>query len=69
MYLMDKAENLLSRMKWYDLSLLKGSVLFFTLFLVGIWDAFRELVLSISPYWYLAAFIIFSIPLFKKMFF
>jgi hypothetical protein len=69
MRLMDKAENLLSRMKWYDLSLLKGSVFFFTLFLVGIWGAFRELVLSISPYWYLAVFVVISVPLFKKMFF
>lgn len=59
----------LKEMKWYDLGLLKFSVLFFTLFFVGIWDGFREAVLSISPYWYLGLFIVVSIPLLKKMYF
>ena len=67
MGLMDMAENLISKMKWYDLSLLKGGVFFSTLFLVGIWPAFREIALSISPYWYLAGFVIVSIPLLNSI--
>lgn len=40
----------ISKMRWYDVSLIKLSVLSFALFIVSIWDAFRNLVLSISPY-------------------
>jgi hypothetical protein len=55
------------RMKWYDYSLLKLDVLFFTLFLVVVWPWFRNLVFSIAWYWYLALAVILMIPLCMKM--
>jgi len=51
-----------------DFSYLKLSVMFATLFLVGVWDWFRSLVLSINPWIFAVVAIIFSIPLLKKMF-
>jgi len=36
------------KMKWYDISLIKGSTLFATLFLVTAWPGFRDFVLSVS---------------------
>ena len=61
-------ENLRKKMKWYDFSLLKLSVFFFTLFLVSVWPAFRRLVLGVDWYWWLVLGIIVAIPLWKKMF-
>jgi len=55
-------------MKWYDVSFLKASVFFFTIFLLVAWEDFRNIVLGIQWYWPLALAIIFSIPLLKKMF-
>ncbi len=55
-------------LKWYEISLLKLSVLFFTLFLVVVWPGFRNLVLSIDWYWYLIIGIILAIPVVKKLF-
>ncbi len=62
------AKNFSKNLKWYDLSLLKLCVFFFTLFLVAVWPAFRNLVLSIAWYWFLIIGVILAIPLLKKMF-
>jgi hypothetical protein len=62
------SKKLTKKMKWYDFSLLKGATFFFTLFLITVWDAFRNLVLSFDWYWYLIIAILLSIPIFKKMF-
>jgi hypothetical protein len=62
-------EAYVKKMKWYDVSLVKLTVLFGTLFLVTAWAEFRNLVLGFEWYWYLALTIIFAIPIFKKMFF
>jgi len=68
--ILDKIVKKLSKkIKWYDFSLLKLTVFFFTLFLISVWSGFRNLVLSISWYWYLIIAVILAIPLFKKMFF
>ncbi|MBT4577168.1 hypothetical protein HOM13_01890 [Candidatus Woesearchaeota archaeon] len=68
MNLFKKVEKLAKKMKWYDISLLKGTVFFFTLFLVTAWAEFRNLVLGVHWTWYLMLSIIFMIPLLKKMF-
>ncbi|MDA3854711.1 MAG: hypothetical protein PF569_00525 [Candidatus Woesearchaeota archaeon] len=68
MNLFQLTEKLTKKMKWYDVSLLKLTVLFSTLALVTGWGAFRELVFKLDWYWYAVAAIILSIPIFKKMF-
>ncbi|MBR9676546.1 hypothetical protein GOV04_00200 [Candidatus Woesearchaeota archaeon] len=62
-------EDFAKKMKWYDFSLLKSSVFFFTLFLVVAWTGFRNFVLLIDWYWYLILWVLLSVPLLKKMFF
>lgn len=61
-------EKSLPKMKWYDMSLLKLSVFFFTLFLVTAWAGFRTFVLGVEWYWYFILFVIAAVPLLKKMF-
>ena len=46
------------RLNGLDIGLIKYSVVAFTLFLVTIWPGFRNLVLSINPWWFFAAFVI-----------
>ena len=62
------ANKLGKKMTVCDFSMLKLSVMFATLFLVGIWDWFRNLVLSINPWTFLVVSILLSIPLVRKMF-
>jgi hypothetical protein len=61
------AEKGAKKLKWYHLSLLKFDVVFFTLFLVTVWPALRNLILGVNWCWYLAIAIILMIPLLKKM--
>ena len=44
------AEKGIKNYKWYDVSLLKATVFFFTLFLLTVWDGFRDFVLGYE--WY-----------------
>jgi len=60
-------EKKIKKLKWYDISLLKLDVVFFTLFVLAVWPAFANLVLGIAWYWYLAVAIILAIPLLKKL--
>ena len=62
------AEKCIKKMKWYDISLIKLSVFFATLFLVTVWAGFREFVLGVEWYWYLVLMVIVIIPLLKRMF-
>jgi hypothetical protein len=64
----DRVENLGKKMKWYDFSLLKGTVFFATLCLITAWPTFKDLIFLVDWYWYLILFIVFSAPLFKKMY-
>ena len=57
------------KMKWYDVSVLKLCVFFFTLFLITAWRGFRNLVLGYEWYLYLAVAVILMLPLLKKVFF
>ena len=58
----------IKKFKWYDISMLKLDVVFFTLFLVAVWPAFRNLVLGVEWFWYLGIAVVLMIPLLKKMF-
>ena len=61
-------EKGIKNFKWYDISLIKGSVFFSTLFLITAWDYFRVLVLSFEWYWYLFLAIILGISPMMKFF-
>jgi hypothetical protein len=59
----------IKKLKWYDIPMLKLDVFFFTLFMIAIWPEFRNLVLGIEWFWYLAISVVLSVPLMKKMFY
>jgi len=61
-------EKTVKKMKWYDISLVKLTVFFATLFLITVWEVFRNFVLGFDWYWYLIITIVLMIPLLKKMF-
>ena len=61
------AEKSIKKLKWYDISILKMDVIFFTLFLITIWPAFRNIVLGVGWFWYLAIAVMLMILLLKKM--
>jgi hypothetical protein len=67
MKLLKLVEKNTKKIKWYDISLLKLDVIFFTLFLITFWPAFRNLVLGIEWFWYLAIAVVLAVPLLKKM--
>ncbi len=60
-------EKFIKKMVWYDISLLKGAVFFFTLFLVTVWPWFNTLVMKIHWGWFLVLGLAFGAPLWKKM--
>jgi len=68
MSLTEWLEKSVKKMKWYDISLVKLTVFFSTLFLITVWDGFRNFVLGFGWHWYLIIAIILMIPLLKKMF-
>lgn len=54
------------KMDFWDVPLVKLSSIAFILFLITIWPAAMNLVVSISPWWFLVAFIILGIrPIYK----
>ncbi len=61
-------KKIMNRMRWYDLSLVKITVFFITLFLITAFDGFRNFILEFGWYWYLLIAIILMILLFKRMF-
>lgn len=61
-------ESYIQKMKWYDISLIKASVLFAVLFLMTIAPAVADWLLAIAWYWYLGLFVIVMIPILKKLF-
>lgn len=66
--IIEKLTNKLTKkMKWYDFSLLKAGVFFFTLFLITACESLRNFILLFEWYWYLIISIILLIPIFKKM--
>jgi len=67
MKILKQIEKKIKKLKWYDMSLLKLDVVFFTLFVITVWPAFRNLVLGIEWFWYLAIAIVLAIPILKKL--
>ena len=61
-------EKLVKNMKWYDVSLLKGSTFFLTLFLVTLWPQFQRAVFMIPWYIHLILGLAIGLPLIIKMF-
>ena len=61
-------KKLIKKMKWYDISLIKLSTFFAALFLITVWPAFRDLVMSFEWHWYLILMIVFALPVMKKVF-
>ncbi len=68
MFIIKLADKLGRKMRWYDFSLLKLTMLFFTLFFVTVWPAFGEFALGLPWYHHLILGIIFALPICKKMF-
>jgi len=68
MNIFELGDRLSRKMKWYDFSILKAVVFFFTLFLITAWAGFRNLVMGIEWFWYLIIAAVLMIPLMKKMF-
>ena len=68
MNLIKWVEKSIKKMKWHDISLIKLSTFFATLFLITAWPAFRELVMRFDWYVYLVLTIVFAIPVMKKTF-
>ena len=66
--LLGPAKRLAKKMQWQDISFLKASVFFFTIFLLVAWGDFRNIALGIQWYWPLGLAILFSLPLWKKIF-
>lgn len=62
-------DRLIGKMKWYDISLLKLTVFFTSMFLLTAWPAFKDFFMGIEWYWHLLLSILFIAPLLKKMFF
>lgn len=59
-------EKKIKNMDCLDISLVKLSVAAFVLFLITIWPAALAWVISVNPWYFLIAFIIFGIrPLYK----
>lgn len=68
MGLFDWLDSNITKMRWYDISLIKLSVFFSTLFLLTAWSSFRDVALRIGWQWYLGLAIITMVPILKKMF-
>ena len=59
-------EEKLKRLDVTDVGLIKLSVAAVVLFLIGIWPGLLDLVLSVSPWYFLVAFVIFAVRPFYK---
>ena len=61
-------ESKVKKMKWYDISLVKLTVFFATLFLITAWTGFRDLVMTVAWFWYLLITLVLMLPIMKRMF-
>ncbi|NQV09076.1 hypothetical protein HQ529_04455 [Candidatus Woesearchaeota archaeon] len=62
-------DNILKKIKWYDIKLAQIAAMFAVLTLITLWPAFLELVLKVEWYWYLLAALVFGVRWVKIMFF
>ena len=56
------------RMDWYDIALTKWAAVFFTLFILTVWQAARDVLLSVAWYWYLIITVTIMVPLIVRVF-
>lgn len=68
MIIVELTEKLASKMKWYDFSLFKVTMMFWTLFLLTVIPGLGAWALSIEWYWYLILALVTTTPLWIKMF-
>ncbi len=54
-------------LKWYEISSLKLSVVFFTLFIITVLPMVGKFVLNVAWYWYLLIALLFAVPIIKKI--
>ena len=61
-------KKLVGKLEWYDIPLIKGAVIFATLFLLSVWPAFLEVAMGVHWGWYLGLTVLFAVPVWRKMF-
>lgn len=59
-------EEKLKRLDVTDVGLIKLSVVAAVLFLIGIWSGLMDVVMSVNPWYFLVAFVIFAARPFYK---
>jgi hypothetical protein len=69
MGLIEWIESGVSKLKWYDISLVKMSTMCSTLFLMTVWPAFANFVFSIAWYYWLILMFVFAFIPMKRWFF
>ena len=62
-------DNILKKIKWYDIKLAQIAAIFATLCLIVLWPAFLEAVLKVEWYWYLLLAFVFGVRWIKILFF
>jgi hypothetical protein len=67
MIIMKMIQNLIKKMKWYDIGLIKLAVFFATLMFIVAFPGFLAFIMQFDWYIYLILMIIFSIPSFLKL--
>lgn len=68
MNLFEMTENLAKKMKWYDFSLFKTAMIFWTLFSLTVIPGLGSWAISIKWYYHLVIALVLTIPLWKKIF-
>lgn len=61
-------KNRVKKIDWIDLTLVKWSVIAAVLFIITIWPAVMNLVISVNPWYFLIATIIFAIRPFYRVY-
>jgi|TARA_B100002003_G_scaffold140637_1_gene130094 hypothetical protein len=57
---MKKMNKRMKKLDIWDMALTKLTVLVGTLFILTIWPAAMDFVVSVNPWWFLAAFVVFA---------
>lgn len=68
MGLFDFINKKVQKMKWYDISLLKLTVVFATLFVLTVWSGLRNFIISFEWFWYAEITAILMVPLLYRFF-
>jgi hypothetical protein len=60
-------KTLTDKLEWYHVGLTKWAAMFFLLFVLTVWPAAREFLLSVAWQWYLTLCLAISIPIIVTM--